>query len=164
MGSFVICTLRIILLSSLNEPFLGYDTWTYLCLQTFFDGLWWFLLNVICKWNCSCSLIESGIEASVNIWTCSLQLKFLSYEELQQRMANLDAEMEREIDELRRRYQTKRQPILDAMDQKRKRQQNFWEKRQRCLAGVGSHSKHSSQSRCNLGPAIPPDFCYKETF
>jgi serine/threonine kinase 3 len=54
-----------------------------------------------------------------------LQLKFLSYEELQQRMANLDAEMEREIDELRRRYQTKRQPILDAMDQKRKRQQNF---------------------------------------
>ncbi|CAK9802452.1 Serine/threonine-protein kinase 3 [Anthophora quadrimaculata] len=54
-----------------------------------------------------------------------LQLKFLSYEELQQRMANLDAEMEREIDELRRRYQTKRQPILDAMDTKRKRQQNF---------------------------------------
>ncbi|XP_046413981.1 serine/threonine-protein kinase 3 isoform X3 [Neodiprion lecontei] len=54
-----------------------------------------------------------------------LQLKFLSYEELQQRMASLDAEMEREIDELRRRYQTKRQPILDAMDTKRKRQQNF---------------------------------------
>ncbi|KAG8224631.1 hypothetical protein J437_LFUL003065 [Ladona fulva] len=52
-------------------------------------------------------------------------LKFLSYEDLQQRMANLDSEMEREIDELRRRYQTKRQPILDAMDQKRKRQQNF---------------------------------------
>lgn len=52
-------------------------------------------------------------------------LKFLSYEELQQRMSNLDAEMEREIDELRRRYQTKRQPILDAMDTKRKRQQNF---------------------------------------
>ncbi|CAL1677015.1 unnamed protein product [Lasius platythorax] len=54
-----------------------------------------------------------------------LQLKFLSYEELQQRMASLDAEMEREIDELRKRYQTKRQPILDAMDTKRKRQQNF---------------------------------------
>ncbi|KAK9723153.1 Protein kinase domain [Popillia japonica] len=52
-------------------------------------------------------------------------LKFLSYEELQQKMAVLDAEMEREIDELRRRYQTKRQPILDAMDTKRKRQQNF---------------------------------------
>lgn len=52
-------------------------------------------------------------------------LKFLSYDQLQQRMTTLDAEMEREIDELRRRYQTKRQPILDAMDTKRKRQQNF---------------------------------------
>ncbi|XP_018897926.1 serine/threonine-protein kinase 4 isoform X1 [Bemisia tabaci] len=52
-------------------------------------------------------------------------LKFLSYDDLQQRMSSLDAEMEREIDELRRRYQTKRQPILDAMDQKKKRQQNF---------------------------------------
>lgn len=52
-------------------------------------------------------------------------LKFLSYEELSQRMASLDAEMEREIEELRRRYQAKRQPILDAMDAKKKRQQNF---------------------------------------
>ncbi|XP_025412808.1 serine/threonine-protein kinase 3 [Sipha flava] len=52
-------------------------------------------------------------------------LKFLSFDDLQQRMSNLDSEMEREIDELRCRYQTKRQPILDAMDQKRKRQQNF---------------------------------------
>ncbi|XP_014259773.1 serine/threonine-protein kinase 3 isoform X2 [Cimex lectularius] len=52
-------------------------------------------------------------------------LKCLSYEELQHRMSTLDSEMEREIDELRRLYQTKRQPILDAMDQKRKRQQNF---------------------------------------
>ncbi|KAL1121987.1 hypothetical protein AAG570_003395 [Ranatra chinensis] len=52
-------------------------------------------------------------------------LKYLSYEELQQRMSTLDSEMEREIDELRRLYQAKRQPILDAMDQKRKRQQNF---------------------------------------
>ncbi|KAF7991904.1 hypothetical protein HCN44_010705 [Aphidius gifuensis] len=52
-------------------------------------------------------------------------LKFLSYEELQQRMSTLDSEMEREIDELRRRYQIKRQPIVDAMNTKRKRQQNF---------------------------------------
>lgn len=52
-------------------------------------------------------------------------LKFLSYEELQQRMATLDQDMEKEIDELRRRYLVKRQPILDAMDTKRKRQQNF---------------------------------------
>lgn len=56
---------------------------------------------------------------------CVLQLKFLSFDELQTRMTSLDGEMEREIDELRRRYQTKRQPILDAMDQKKKRQQNF---------------------------------------
>ena len=38
-------------------------------------------------------------------------------------MGNLDQDMEREIDDLRRRYHAKRQPILDAMDQKRKRQQ-----------------------------------------
>lgn len=55
----------------------------------------------------------------------SFQLKNLTYEELHQRMATLDQEMEREIDELRQRYHAKRQPILDAMDQKRKRQQNF---------------------------------------
>ena len=42
-------------------------------------------------------------------------------------MTNLDSEMEREIYELRRRYQAKRQPIIDAIDQKKKRQQNFWE-------------------------------------
>jgi hypothetical protein len=41
------------------------------------------------------------------------------------RMSGLDSEMEKEIDDLRRRYHAKRQPILDAMDQKRKRQQNF---------------------------------------
>lgn len=52
-------------------------------------------------------------------------LKYLSYEELNQRMSSLDSEMEREIEELRRRYQAKRQPILDAMDAKKKRQQNF---------------------------------------
>ncbi len=53
------------------------------------------------------------------------QLKYLSYDELLHRMANLDQDMELEIDDLRRRYHAKRQPILDAMDQKRKRQQNF---------------------------------------
>ncbi len=42
-------------------------------------------------------------------------------------MNTLDTEMEREIEELRKRYETKRQPILDAIDMKRKRQQqNFW--------------------------------------
>jgi len=52
-------------------------------------------------------------------------LKFLPYEELMMRMGGLDSEMEKEIEDLRRRYNAKRQPILDAMDQKRKRQQNF---------------------------------------
>ena len=36
-----------------------------------------------------------------------------------------DPEMEKEIDDLGRRYHAKRQPILDAMDQNRKKQQNF---------------------------------------
>jgi serine/threonine kinase 3 len=40
-------------------------------------------------------------------------------------MSHLDHEMEREIDNLRLRYHAKRQPILDAIDQKRKLQQHF---------------------------------------
>ncbi|KAI4463395.1 serine/threonine-protein kinase tao [Holotrichia oblita] len=52
-------------------------------------------------------------------------LKYLNYEELQERMTALDAEMEREIEELRQRYQIKRQPMLDAIDAKRRRQQHF---------------------------------------
>lgn len=54
-----------------------------------------------------------------------MQLKVLTHDELQSRMSALDSEMEREIEELRRRYQAKRQPILDAMDAKKRRQQNF---------------------------------------
>jgi len=54
-------------------------------------------------------------------------LKFLPYEELTMRMAGLDSEMEEEIEDLRRRYNAKRQPILDAMDQKRKRQQGGYD-------------------------------------
>ncbi|CAD7077080.1 unnamed protein product [Hermetia illucens] len=52
-------------------------------------------------------------------------LKFLSFDDLQQRLKNIDAEMEREIQELDRKYSAKRQPILDAIDAKRKRQQNI---------------------------------------
>ncbi|XP_074656666.1 serine/threonine-protein kinase 4-like isoform X2 [Tubulanus polymorphus] len=52
-------------------------------------------------------------------------LKSLSYDELQIQIASLDPEMEREIEQLRQRYQAKRQPILDAIDVKKKRQQNF---------------------------------------
>lgn len=52
-------------------------------------------------------------------------LKYLTFDQLEESLRNLDFDMEQEIDELRRRYQLKRQPILDAMDVKRKRQQNF---------------------------------------
>ena len=57
---------------------------------------------------------------------CVLQLQNLSYEGLQARMSKLDPEMEKEIEDLRIRYQAKRQPILDAIDAKKKRMQNFW--------------------------------------
>ncbi|CAL1540174.1 unnamed protein product [Lymnaea stagnalis] len=52
-------------------------------------------------------------------------LRTLAFEELERRLADLDPEMEREIEELRARYQAKRQPILEAIDAKKKRQQNF---------------------------------------
>ncbi|KAK3798847.1 hypothetical protein RRG08_007204 [Elysia crispata] len=52
-------------------------------------------------------------------------LRNLSVEDLELRLTDLDPEMEREIEELRARYQAKRQPILDAIDAKKKRQQNF---------------------------------------
>ena len=55
------------------------------------------------------------------VFCCWLQIHTLSYEELQQRMAELDPEMEREIEELRKRYQAKRQPIIDAIDAKKRR-------------------------------------------
>ena len=52
-------------------------------------------------------------------------LSCLSLEELKSRFNSIDLEMEREIEELRRKYASKRQPILDAIDLKRKRQQNY---------------------------------------
>ncbi|KAK0146385.1 Serine/threonine-protein kinase 3 [Merluccius polli] len=52
-------------------------------------------------------------------------LKNLEFDELQMRLTALDPMMEREIEELRQRYTAKRQPILDAMDAKKRRQQNF---------------------------------------
>jgi len=53
------------------------------------------------------------------------QIHTLSYEELQQRIAELDPEMEREIEELQKRYQAKRQPIIDAIDAKKRRLQKY---------------------------------------
>ncbi|XP_042896675.1 serine/threonine-protein kinase 3 [Parasteatoda tepidariorum] len=52
-------------------------------------------------------------------------LRFLNFDELSHHMSNLDSEMEREIEELQKRYHAKRQPILDAMDSKKRGQQNF---------------------------------------
>lgn len=52
-------------------------------------------------------------------------LRSLPCDELQRRMQTLDMEMEKEIEGLRSRYQAKRQPILDAMEAKKRRQQNF---------------------------------------
>ncbi|KAI9546688.1 Serine/threonine-protein kinase 4 [Dissostichus eleginoides] len=52
----------------------------------------------------------------VNSWTV---------EELRLRLASLEPQMEQEIEEIRQRYQTKRQPILDAIEAKKRRQQNF---------------------------------------
>lgn len=49
-------------------------------------------------------------------------------EELHLRLASLDPQMEQEIEEIRQRYQAKRQPILDAIEAKKRRQQNFWER------------------------------------
>ena len=68
-------------------------------------------------------LVAKNLHCLIFVFT--FKLKFLSFDELKGKMANLDQDMEREIDDLRRRYHAKRQPILDAMDQKRKRQQNF---------------------------------------
>lgn len=48
-----------------------------------------------------------------------------SVEELRRRLASLDPQMEQEIEEIHQRYQAKRKPILDAIEAKKRRQQNF---------------------------------------
>ncbi|XP_064160629.1 serine/threonine-protein kinase 4-like [Anguilla rostrata] len=48
-----------------------------------------------------------------------------SVEELRVKLASLDPQMEQEIEEIRQRYQAKRQPIMDAIEAKKRRQQNF---------------------------------------
>ena len=70
-------------------------------------------------------ILGLNIEGTWSLLLCFQQISQLSYEELQLRMASLDPDMEREIEELRKRYLAKRQPILDAIDAKKKRQQNF---------------------------------------
>ena len=48
--------------------------------------------------------------------------RYLNVDQLKDRVSRLDLDMEDEIQELRRRYDSKRQPILDAIETKRKRQ------------------------------------------
>lgn len=52
-------------------------------------------------------------------------LRDLGTDDLEKRLGVLESEMDKEIEDLRRRYQTKRQPILDAMDNKKQRMTNF---------------------------------------
>lgn len=52
------------------------------------------------------------------------QMRSWSVEELRRRLASLDPQMEQEIEEIRQRYQAKRQPILDAIEAKKRRQKN----------------------------------------
>ncbi|XP_016988185.1 serine/threonine-protein kinase hippo [Drosophila rhopaloa] len=52
-------------------------------------------------------------------------LKFLTFDDLNQRLCNIDHELELEIEQLNKKYNAKRQPIVDAMNAKRKRQQNI---------------------------------------
>lgn len=54
-----------------------------------------------------------------------LQVNTWSVEELRRRLSSLDPQMEQEMEEIRQRYQAKRQPILDAIDAKKRRQQNI---------------------------------------
>lgn len=54
-----------------------------------------------------------------------VQVSTWSVEELRLRLASLDPQMEQEIEEIRQRYQAKRKPILDAIEAKKRRQQNF---------------------------------------
>ena len=69
---------------------------------------------------------------AIGFWPCSqpgsaspCQLKTWSVDELQRRLSALDPMMEQEIEEIRQKYQSKRQPILDAIEAKKRRQQNF---------------------------------------
>ncbi|XP_069507455.1 serine/threonine-protein kinase 4 isoform X3 [Ambystoma mexicanum] len=52
-------------------------------------------------------------------------LKSWSVDELQRRLSALDPMMEQEIEAIRQRYHSKRQPILEAIDAKKRRQQTF---------------------------------------
>lgn len=52
-------------------------------------------------------------------------LRNMTLEQLKNKRSTLDQDMENEIEELNQRYAAKRQPIIDAIEQKQKRQLNF---------------------------------------
>ncbi|XP_053309197.1 serine/threonine-protein kinase 4-like [Spea bombifrons] len=52
-------------------------------------------------------------------------LKEWSVAEIQNKLSALDPMMEREIEEIHQKYQSKRQPILEAIESKKRRQQHF---------------------------------------
>lgn len=52
-------------------------------------------------------------------------LRSMTLDQLKHKMSTLDQDMEGEIEELNQRYAAKRQPIIDAIEQKKKRQLNF---------------------------------------
>lgn len=78
-----------------------------------------------------CEFVSSKVFVSSHeLWlpmTSSFQLKFLSYEELEQRLSNLDKEMEKELNETRKRYIIKKKPIIDAIETKQHRRQTKME-------------------------------------
>lgn len=75
--------------------------------------------------NCKESIVSVKETKTFPLILSLPQLRSLPCDELQRRMQTLDMEMEKEIEGLRSRYQAKRQPILDAMEAKKRRQQNF---------------------------------------
>jgi len=62
------------------------------------------------------------LSVGVCSWNRALaQLRDLPTDELRLRLSRVDLEMDQEIDELSRKYRTKKQPILDALDLKKQR-------------------------------------------
>uniref|UniRef100_A0AAY4ETY4 non-specific serine/threonine protein kinase n=1 Tax=Denticeps clupeoides TaxID=299321 RepID=A0AAY4ETY4_9TELE len=65
--------------------------------------------------------VHVGLDASLT-GCFVLQMRTWSVEELKRRLASLDPQMEEEIKEIHQRYQAKRQPILDAIEAKKRQQ------------------------------------------
>nr|7CEA_A Chain A, HUTS-4 VH(S112C)-SARAH [synthetic construct]7CEC_H Chain H, HUTS-4 VH(S112C)-SARAH,HUTS-4 VH(S112C)-SARAH [synthetic construct] len=83
------------------------DTATYYCARSIYDGYY----DYFDVWG-----------AGTTVTVCSGSdyefLKSWTVEDLQKRLLALDPMMEQEIEEIRQKYQSKRQPILDAIEAK----------------------------------------------